>query len=454
MHSRLTLRNPEHTCQKYCLCGLLGPGGFNNIKRAAQVANRTTWAASLMLLFACGPKVYDEIDLMPSPTVFANAIVDPFDNINAQNIQDRTKLFFATDREPSGPDDPQAFYNNERGHLLRAGSARVQIDPPLETWAEARRITLMADRAETYTLSVSEVAEIGVLPFSLTRYFDDAPTEQSMQVAGREFAAQVDRQLAQSKNKDVFIYVHGYNVDFDYSTLVSKELQHFLGYQGAFISYNWTATPSQFAYFRDQESVLSTRRYLRSTIEFLSENTRARRIHLIGYSAGTRLVFEAAYQIALQSDPKPNLGEVILIGSDLDISFVLQSLEDGILDAVDDITFYQSQTDAALSVSSFVFGRQRIGQASESGTAPPALTSGLATNENLHIIDVTGAEDASLGNGHWYFQSSPWASSDLFMTLLTDQAPAERGLVREEGAIAWRFPSDYPDVLRTQAARN
>lgn len=405
----------------------------------------------LCLLAACGPNIYDEIELMPAPTVYSEAAVDPFVNITTSNVSERARLFYATDRMPSGVEDPQAFYNNERGHVLRAGVVRVQIDPPLDSWEEVKRTTLLKDQSESYKLRLSQVDEIGVLPFSLTRYFADAPSPSAMQAAGREFSARIDAQLARSGNKDIFIYIHGYNVDFDYSTLVSKELQHFLGYQGAFISYNWTATPSRLAYFRDQESVLATRRNLRSLVEYLSANTRARRIHLIGYSAGSRLAFEAAYQIALQPDPKPRLGRLVLIGSDLDRSFVLQALEDGLLDAVEDVSFYQSQTDSALAISRAVFGRERIGQTAEPGTLPPSLVSALSEIEDLHFIDVTDAEAASTGNGHWYFQSSPWASSDLFISLLTGRDPGERGLVRAPGDFVWRFPANYPDVLKARA---
>lgn len=391
---------------------------------------------------------------MPSPTIYAEAGVSPFEGItNTTEASERTKLFYVTDRMPAGTNDAQGSYNNERGHILRAGIARVQIDPPLNSWDEVKQVTLLDNRDQDFKLRLSKVNEIGVLPFSLSRYFQNAPSQRVMDAAGRTFAAQVDAQLAKSRNKDIFIYIHGYNVDFDYSTLVSKQLQHFLGYQGAFISYNWTATPNRLAYFRDQESVLSTRRNLRALIEYLSENTRARRIHLVGYSAGTRLAFEAAYQIALQPSSNARLGRLILIGSDLDTSFVLHSLEDGLLDAVQDVTFYQSQTDSALAVSKFVFGRQRIGQTSEPGTVPPGLVSGLKSFDSLNIIDVTDAEAADAGNGHGYFQSSPWASSDLFISLLTDKTPGERGLVRAPGDMTWRFPANYPDVLRSAKGR-
>lgn len=402
----------------------------------------------LCLLAACGPGLYDEITLMPSPTVHAETGFDPFVSVTAENVADRSKLFYATDRTPAEPDDPQKFYNNERGYLVRTGVARVKIDPPVSGWEEIRRVSLSPDRNDGYTLSVSEIQETGIMPFSITEYLDNPPSQDEMKIAGRQFAAQVNAQLNASPNKDIFIYTHGYNVDFDYSTLVSKELQHFLGYQGAFISYNWTATPSRFAYFRDQESALATRRNLRELIDFLSENTRAEQIHLIGYSAGTRLAFEVAYQIALEPEPKPRLGKLVLISSDLDRAHFLQAIEDDLLDTVTDVTLYQSQTDSALALSRLVYGRERVGERSESPTGGPAARERLASLENLHIIDVTDAELANAGNGHWYFQSSPWASSDLFISLLSGRDPGARGLVRMPDELVWQFPPNYPQVLK------
>jgi esterase/lipase superfamily enzyme len=364
---------------------------------------------------------------MPAPTALVTGNLDPFVDVSEENVLARARMFYATDRMPARSDDPQKYYNNERGHLLRTGVARVGIDPPLNSWEEIRRVTLAGNRAETYSLRLSDVTEIGTMPSSVTDYMDNPPSRKEMELASRRFAEQIDAQLATSRNKDIFIYTHGYNVDFDYSILVSKELQHFLGYQGAFISYNWTATPSRAACFRDQESAMASRRYLHSLIEFLKDNTRARRIHLVGYSASSRLAFETAYQIALKPEPKPRMGRLILISSDLDRAFFLQAIADGLLDPVEDVTLYQSQTDAALAMSRFVFGRERIGEASAEGEVEPAVQSKLTKLDKLHIIDVTEAEDANAGNGHWYFQSSPWASSDLFLSLLTDRDPARGG---------------------------
>ncbi len=198
-------------------------------RRLIAQALHVATACSCCVLAACGSNVYDEVELMPSPTVYAEAAIDPFVDITADNFHQRSQLFYATDRLPAGPVDPQAFYNNERGHILRTGVADVQIDPPLESWEDLRRITMTSQRAKDFFLSVSQVQESGVMPFSVTRYLEDPPSQQDMEAVGRRFAKKIEDQLASSRNKDIFIYIHGYNVDFDYSTLVSKELQHFLG---------------------------------------------------------------------------------------------------------------------------------------------------------------------------------------------------------------------------------
>ncbi len=112
------------------------------------------------------------------------------------------------------------------------------------------------------------------------------------------------------------------------------------------------------------------------------------------------------------------------------------------------MTLYQSQTDSALAMSRLVFGRDRLGQVSDEAINGSLFQRRLSEMKTLHIIDVTEAEAADTGNGHWYFRSSPWASSDLFISLLTDRDPQARGLVRAPGEAVWSFPSNYPQTLQ------
>ena len=85
----------------------------------------------------------------------------------------------------------------------------------------------------------------------------------------------------------------------------------------------------------------------------------------------------------------------------------------------------------------------------ETGEIPDEVKAFLWSTDALAIVDVTEAEESDTGNGHAYFRRSPWASSDVLMTLSTDLGPAERGLVRDDASPIWTFPSDYIERLRT-----
>ena len=142
-------------------------------------------------------------------------------------------------------------------------------------------------------------------------------------------------------------------------------------------------------------------------------------------------------------------GNVVLVGSDVDRELMGLYIEDGLLNVQDRLTFYLSGTDKALGMSRWALGgRSRMGE-TMSGELSDELREFLWNTEALSMVDVTDAEESDSGNGHAYFRSSPWASSDMLMTLSTDLGPEERGLVRDEYSSIWTFPPDYVERLRT-----
>lgn len=423
--------------------------------RMASLLGTTALAIGLS---GCGEAIYDSIELMPPPAVYAEGEVDPFPRVTENNLEEQGKLFYVTDRSPVTAEDKPAYYANRRGFALRGGIVRVRVDPPFSGWEEIKAVSLSEEESPKRLLLIDTVEEYGPLPVNEISILPDQPEKAQKQRSGAEFARAVNRKLASSVQKDIFIYVHGYNVDFDYSVLSSKELQHYLGYRGAFITYAWPATPNRFAYFKDIETTSSTRKNLREFIDFLSNNTSAEKIHIIGYSAGSRLAFEAVYDLTLKYSLNPSraprLGQLILIGSELDRSYFGQALDDGVLEATDWISIYMSTSDAALRMSSLVLGEDRLGQVSIADTDESrAINAKIREIPNLSLIDVSAAEGSNLGNGHSYFRSSPWASSDMFASLIWGLTPEERGLERDEGEAAWQFPSDYPDRIVNAVAK-
>jgi esterase/lipase superfamily enzyme len=307
----------------------------------------------VLALSGCASQPKNQIMLMPAPDVFDQGDWDPFTDRDPVKDIPYGGILYATDREPARKEGQ--YYLDDRGHVLRLGVAQVTVGKEGMTWKEARRISLLKERPEDYPLKVTDVQEVGILDSSINVLTESRVDKDQRQLPGEQFADKVNAKLAISRVKDVFIYLHGYKVVFENPLLVASELWHFLGYEGVFIAFAWPSTPSTLAYFSDLETAALSAGNLRILIQYLAEKTDARRIHIIGYSAGTRVVAQALDQLALMyAGPECNdsakdlrIGHVILTGSDIDTHIFGSYLVDGMLDVVDDLTIYASAKDKA-----------------------------------------------------------------------------------------------------------
>jgi len=422
-----------------------------------QIIRLTYPVLAVLLLAGCASSKPYQVELMPAPEVYTSGTVDPFSGIG--NIADERVpyrgILYATDRKPA--EDENAFYENRRGFLLRLGLAKITLGKDNLDWEEARRISLLKNRSDKYPLKLAAVEEFGVLDRSVSELIDPALLPADLRMPAESFAALVDAKLAISRNKEILIYVHGYKVVFDNPILVTTELWHFLGYDGVAIAFAWPSTPSTWAYMSDVETAALSAHSLRVLIQYLAEETQAERINILGYSAGTRVVIDALDQLSLMSAAaveeaglQENLpiGQVILVGSDYDRDLFAAALVNGLLEIPQSLTIYLSETDKALGISQWLFGRNRLGQMWTERPLKPHVDEYIRKNEPLVLIDVTDAEASSAGNGHAYFRKSPWVSSDILVSLLYDLDPGKRGLVRLPDIPVWSFPENYLQRLQ------
>jgi len=409
-------------------------------------------------LAACASDLVYKIDLMPAPDIYDQGAIDPFVDTGFVETIPYSGILYATDRQPASEKDSDPYYLNKRGHLLRLGVAQVKHSVEGITWEEARRISLLKNRTEKYPLQVAKVEEFGALYDSYSFFNDPKLLDSNPRQPAEHFAEMINEKLDHSKRKDIYIYIHGYKVNFENPMLVASELWHFLGYDGVFIAYAWPSTPRRLAYFSDLETAYCSARNFRTLLDYLARETKAERIHIVSYSAGTRVAFTALAQLALlhkDSDKaaiqkKLHIGHVIMVGSDLDRDILGGYILDGLLKVPAYLTVYLSETDKALGVSSWVFGSERVGQIRRELAQDSMVAEFLRNTYDLIVIDVTDAEDAAAGNGHAYFRQSPWASSDILMTLMYYLSPEQRGLVRTEEWPIWSFPPDY--IIRLKNA--
>jgi esterase/lipase superfamily enzyme len=408
----------------------------------------------LAMVTCCSKSSTHTVELMPTPEVYADGTVDPFTNLDNDPSQlPEYDILYATCRKPDT--DGTEYYSNERGFVLRLGRAETEIGPEGYSWEKSRRISLLKNRTDKYPVSVSGVDEIGIMDRTITVFTPTALVPGTHDEAARRFAEKINAKLMVSSKKDVYVYVHGYKVVFSNPILVSAELWHFLGYDGVFIAYAWPSTPSRWAYFSDIETAEIAAHNLRRLMEYLAEETDAERLHIIGYSAGTRVALKTLHQMAmLYADEEKatiqkrvRIGHVILIGSDMDRQVFGAYLVDGLLKTADSMSVYVSSQDRALGLSRWLFRRKRLGQMWQ-GSMNPEVINYLTSTSELNIIDVSGIEGSATGNGHAYFRKSPWVSSDILMTLMYDLEPDQRGLIRSPNNPVWLFAEDYIQRLR------
>ena len=408
------------------------------------------------LLSACASAPIDQIDLMPAPDVYGDGLLNPLPETSPFDRIPYDGILFATDRSPAAEEDPEQYYRNDRGQVVRLGLAEIQFGKKEFTWEFARHISMLKTRSEEYPVRISGVEEWGIMDSSIPYWFDMSLISEDERPpdATDRFTDAIDAQLAVSKKKHVYIFVHGYKVVYENPVLVSAELWHFLGYDGAFIAYAWPSTPSKFAYIKDSDTSAGYARNFRLLLESVAENTDAEEIHVIGYSNGTRLVLRAMEQLALIHEGESadeiwqqlHLRNVILVGSDLDRGVFGSYMADGILNVSKHLSIYMSSHDKALGISQFLTRRERLGQlwGSKGGKLHALARQALIDyRDQISFINVSDAEGSDTGNGHGYFRSSPWASSDVLMTMYYGLTPEQRGLVEQDDLPIFTFPPDY-----------
>ena len=423
-------------------------------------AARAVCVTTLLLIVGCASAPIDQIELMPAPDVYGDGLINPLpENDPIANLPYKG-ILYATDRRPAGEDDPEHYYVNDRGQLVRLGVARVTLGEKTFNWDFARKVSMLKTRSDKFPIKISSIEEWGLLGSTVPYWadidlmFPDSPPPD----ATGQFTDAINAQLALSKKKHVYIYVHGFKVVYEDPVLVASELWHFMGYNGAFIAYAWPSTPSAFAYIRDSDTSAGYARNFRLLLEAIAEHTDVKQIHVIGYSNGTRLVTRALEQLALINQGKNaeeiyaklRIHNVILVGSDLDRGVFDSYLSDGLLNVQKHLTIYMSESDKALGMSQFLTRRQRVGQmfGGDGGELKPWGRKALVEYaDQISLINVTNAEGAESGNGHGYFRNSPWASSDILMTLYYGLTPKQRGLVEEDGLPMYTFPPDFINRL-------
>lgn len=420
--------------------------------------SRTVRSLSLQLAFVLavagcgGPAVQP---LMPTPVLYPALNVGPLDHIPEHQRWKPRRVYYATTRERDA-DRQRIAYGNEESDDVSIGMALIGFGGPDVSWAELSEYSRQADRPEVVDLSIAGLVEAG--SFSV----DAAGEVQDPAGAVEWLMADLDASIGAARDRDLLIYVHGAKVNFYNANAFAAQLDHFMGRDMTSLAFSWPSRQNIVAYgsggdVRRAERAAAS---LATLLELLARESGARRIHIVCWSAGGRVVNGALAQLharhagdGVDLRERLRLGTVYFAAADVPGAAFVETLP--ALDALANrIVVTVSSRDGALDMArTFMGGGTRIGQRDTGLSA--ADRDVVLGAERLEVVDVSrGWEGRGFDiTGHRYWFDHPWASSDLVLSVRSDLDPEERSLAPTDLDLLWGIPADYPERLRVQLTR-
>jgi len=330
------------------------------------------------------------------------------------------RVFYGTNRAPTGDLKPALFYGKGRGELqygyLNVTIPQIHKEAELETqprWAE-------------YTFVLSEA--------SMRRRY--VLLDQVTPLAKDDFVRALRQQIKDSPSKDLFIFVHGFNNTFEDAARRAAQMAYDLDFDGTPILYSWPSQGFVAAYAADEASVGISGRKMADFLETVVSQSGAQRIHVLAHSMGNRALIEAMQTYLAKRAPNERqhiFGQIVFTAPDVDRDYFIDAI-DSLRGTAERVTLYASGNDHALHYSQFVHGAPRAGTAGDV----------IIKLAGLDTIDMSAVPADILG--HSYFAANSGAIYDIFRILWRGDPPPQRcGMSKQKDGgtlTVWWFNAD------------
>lgn len=401
------------------------------------------------LLGACSSTVR----LMPTPTLFTSG--DPGLFEAGPDAGTTIDIIYATNRLPVGPSDAR-HYTRVRSNQLRLGVATLQVGDGTNTWEALKAMSTSTVEGERPKISLKSTREMAVLDPSAPEADSDA----------QAFFAHVDELLGRGNDRDLLIYMHGANTDFDRAAAQAAQFQHFMARDAVVMVFAWPSAGTMLRYTRDVATARRSESTFAWLLEQLSRHTHAAHVNVLAYSAGAMIaspgLARAAGNAAAEGDPsRLRLGEIYYAAPDIDLPVFVDNLP-RYDDYVTRVTLAVNRSDRALSFAQWVHRVSRAGRPNLADIGPEE-TSWLVEASRRQALDVISIRPEDLpglpASSHSFWYDHPWVSSDILLKLRFHVPPPARGLNHNSNEIElafWTFPGNYaerlPGVVRALSA--
>jgi esterase/lipase superfamily enzyme len=367
------------------------------------------------------------------------------------------EILYVTDRSEIRRSERGPEYGFGRATSMSYGVATVSLDPK-PTWEEVVRLGGQGEEYRPFGLDMTKVDQVGQVELTPTSLMvvdgqlKRTPEAQAQLDGTRaKFTDLVKSRLERCAQKDVYLYVHGFNNSFYDAVARSAILWHSIGRQGVFMAYTWPAGyGGPFGYFYDRESGEFTIFHLREMIKVLVEVPGLERLHIIAHSRGTDVATTALRElnIGLRAQGKKvqetlKLETLMLAAPDLDLEVFSQRfwLENLGAAAKRTVVYFSSEDDA-IGLSNWLFGsKTRIGTLSKIPFSPQQVK----LIEQMPQIQLVECQVNGFASSHAYVFGNPAAMSDVVAVLRDrkDVGAANGRPLESRGNGTWLLTNDY-----------
>ncbi|WP_299649643.1 alpha/beta hydrolase [uncultured Tateyamaria sp.] len=404
------------------------------------------------------------IGLAPPPNLYRGGLNYPDNLVPEVWRTAEPKIFYMTDR---APDDES--YGSGRSDSMAFGAATVKFGRDLG-WEELLNRTRADSDEQVSTLWVPDFEEIvrfetTPLPYARSdgrlRHLQDTLDIYNEQAS--RFQAVIADEIAQTGNRSLLVYIHGFNNDFEDSLTTLANMWHFAGRESVPVSFTWPAGNGigPLGYFRDRDAGVFSVHHTKEFLRMLAQMPEVDSIDIIAHSRGTDVATTALRELMIEArgagvHPKLMLktGTLIMAAPDLDVDIVRQRLQaERFSESFEQINLYINPNDGALRLSAYLTRSTRLGALNNEDFRAGELER-LRKEALVHFIRV---ENVRGGFGHAYFRDNPAVLSDVVLALRTRAFPGGtlRPLDQDEDGV-WVLHPNYPlerlpDLLSIEA---
>lgn len=398
--------------------------------------------ATAVMLAACQPPMR----LMPSPLAFTQGGKQlSADGVAARNAPE-IPVFYATNRQILVEMQPPV-YTIFPDDKLRMGTAHMRIGDGSLTWEEVNALSTSAEEGRRPQIKMKSLEEAVV--FGKGR-------DQASSPAAQAYFAQINEALAQSRNKDLIIYVHGANKNMQRAIGQATQFQHFTGREAVVLTFVWPSGERVRRYFNDIRTARASIPAFTGLIELLAANTNARHIDVLAYSAGAEI---ASAGLAELGKPKPGetrealkqrlrLGQIYFAAPDADTRTFSDDIQHYV-DLPERVSLSANLNDSALAFAQFRHRASRAGRP-DIGELSADQSQFLIDASRKYGFDLIKIDPSVIPNmsrtSHGFWYTNAWVSNDVVATFVRRYPPQERGLdpqSTDSGVRYGIFPEDY-----------